>query len=116
MKCDGTISDPKAHVMGLAYLSDSHLLGTSVIASGHRFSDVSMMVSLDHSIYFHHPVKADEWLMHCIESPWSGQERGLVVGRFYNQDKVHIATVVQEGLLRLSDKAKSKKLAQAAKL
>lgn len=101
--------------MGLAYLSDSHLLGTSVIAAGYRFPDVSMMVSLDHSIYFHHPVKADEWLMHCVESPWSGQERGLTIGRFYNQDKVHIATVMQEGVLRLSDEVKSKILAEEAK-
>lgn len=108
VKCDGVIENPRAHVMGLAYLSDSHLLGAAVISPGYKFSDIAMMVSLDHTIYFHQQPKADEWMMHCVETPWTGNERGLVIGRFFNQDGVHIATVVQEGVIRLRNSNESK--------
>lgn len=86
-------------------MSDSFLLGTALIANDISFSDIGMMVSLDHTIYFHKQPKADEWLMHCVESPWTGNDRGLVVGRFFTQDGTHVATVIQEGLIRLSDEA-----------
>lgn len=105
IKAQGKIVDPLAHVMALAYMSDSFLLGTAMIANDVHFSDMSMMVSLDHTIYFHKPPKADEWLMHCVESPWTGDDRGLVVGRFFSLEGDHVATVIQEGLLRLSDSA-----------
>lgn len=100
IKCDGKIENPTAHVMGLAYLSDSHLLGAAILAPDNKFSNVAMMVSLDHSIYFHKQPKADEWMLHCVESPWSGSERGLAIGRIFTQDGEHIATVVQEGVIR----------------
>lgn len=111
IRATGEITDAKSHVMALAYMSDSFLLGTALIANDLPFSDVSMMVSLDHTIYFHKkfpPYKADEWLMHCVESPWTGDDRGLVIGRFFTQEGEHIATVIQEGLIRLSDKTKER--------
>lgn len=106
MRCTGKIEDPKAHVMGLAYLSDSHLLGVTLVTSNQTFKNMAMMVSLDHSIYFHAPLKVDEWLMHCVESPWAGSERGIAIGRFFNQDGIQVATVVQEGLLRMKQDSK----------
>lgn len=95
--------------MGLAYMSDTHLLGVSVLANDFKVSsDLAMMVSLDHTIYFHQQPKADDWMMHCVESPWTGSERGLVIGRFFNQDGAHIATVIQEGVMRLKKETQSK--------
>lgn len=108
IRATGEIEDPKAHIMALAYMSDSFLLGTSLIANKVPFRDVSMMVSLDHAIYFHEQPKADEWLMHCVETPWTGNDRGLVIGRFFTQDGTHVATVVQEGLIRLSPEVQAK--------
>ena len=57
-----------------------------------------MMVSLDHTIYFHNPkeFRADDWLLTEMESPWSGDGRGLVFQRIYTQTGVLIATCVQE--------------------
>lgn len=112
IRATGQIEDPSAHVMALAYMSDSFLLGTALIANDVPFSDISMIVSLDHTIYFHQQPKADEWLMHCVESPWTGNDRGLVVGRFFTQNGTHIATVVQEGLLRYGKKFIEKTIAE----
>lgn len=59
---------------------------------------LGMLVSLDHSIYFHEPmaVKADEWMFTEMESPWSGDGRGVVMQRIYSKDGVLLASCVQE--------------------
>jgi acyl-CoA thioesterase 8 len=59
---------------------------------------VGMMVSLDHSIYFHEPKKlrADEWMFSEMESPWSGGGRGVVTQRIFAKDGTLLATCVQE--------------------
>ncbi|RFU24201.1 hypothetical protein B7463_g12142, partial [Scytalidium lignicola] len=64
---------------------------------------VGMMVSLDHTIYFHEPrsFRADEWMFTEMESPWSGDGRGLVFQHMFSKDGTLIATCVQEGLVRL---------------
>ena len=56
------------------------------------------MVSLDHTIYFHNPkaFRADEWLLTEMESPWSGDGRGLVFQRIYSREGILIVTCVQE--------------------
>lgn len=66
---------------------------------------VGMMVSLDHVIYFHRPreVKADEWILSEMESPWSGEGRGLVMQRIWNKQGRLLATCVQEVSLLLRD-------------
>lgn len=59
---------------------------------------VGMMVSLDHSIYFHEPrrVRADEWMFTEMESPWSGEGRGVVMQRIFAADGTLLASCVQE--------------------
>ncbi|KAF3026146.1 hypothetical protein E8E15_007563 [Penicillium rubens] len=65
--------------------------------------EVGMMVSLDHSIYFHNPraFRADEWMLSEIESPWAGEGRGLAIQKLWSKDGVLIATCTQEGVVRL---------------
>ncbi|OWY42343.1 Thioesterase/thiol ester dehydrase-isomerase [Alternaria alternata] len=65
--------------------------------------EIGMMVSLDHTIYFHNPrsFRADEWIFTEMETPWAGDGRGLVFQRMYTQDGTLIASCVQEGLVRL---------------
>ena len=59
---------------------------------------IGMMVSLDHIIYFHRPreVKADEWICTEMQTPWSGQGRGLVEQRIWNKEGRLVATCYQE--------------------
>ncbi|PWY90105.1 acyl-CoA thioesterase II [Aspergillus heteromorphus CBS 117.55] len=65
--------------------------------------EVGMMVSLDHSIYFHNPwaFRADEWMLTEMESPWAGEGRGLVLQKIWSKDGILIATCTQEGVVRL---------------
>ncbi|CAK7221757.1 acyl-CoA thioesterase [Sporothrix curviconia] len=62
-----------------------------------------MIVSLDHTIFFHEPaaVHADDWLLVEAETPWAGHERGLVIERIWNRNGVLMATCIQEGMVRL---------------
>ncbi|KAL2268873.1 hypothetical protein VTJ83DRAFT_3719 [Remersonia thermophila] len=64
---------------------------------------IGMMVSLDHTIYFHAPrrVKADEWMLSEMESPWAADGRAVVMQKIFAKDGTLLATCVQEGLVRL---------------
>ncbi|KAF3344295.1 putative MFS-type transporter [Verticillium dahliae VDG2] len=65
---------------------------------------LGMLVSLDHSIYFHDPrrVRADEWMFSEMDTPWAGDGRGVVLQRIFAADGTLLATCVQEGLVRLT--------------
>ncbi|KAJ5581510.1 hypothetical protein N7535_000130 [Penicillium sp. DV-2018c] len=65
--------------------------------------EIGMMVSLDHSIYFHNPwaFRADEWMLTEMESPWAGEGRGLAIQKIWSSDGLLIATCTQEGVVRL---------------
>ncbi|KAK5991100.1 Acyl-coenzyme A thioesterase 8 [Cladobotryum mycophilum] len=71
---------------------------------------VGMLVSLDHSIYFHEPkrVKADDWLFTEMESPWSGDGRGVVMQRVFASDGTLLASCIQEGVVRLQQDGSEK--------
>ncbi|KAJ8067261.1 hypothetical protein OCU04_004623 [Sclerotinia nivalis] len=77
-----------------------------------RRPEIGMIVSLDHTIYFHEPrrFRADEWMFAEMSSPWSGDGRGVVTQHMFAQDGTLIATCFQEGVVRLkqddSEKAK----------
>lgn len=60
--------------------------------------EIGMMVSLDHTIYFHNPrsFRADEWMFTEMETPWADDGRGLVFQRMFTKDGVLIATCIQE--------------------
>lgn len=108
VRCKPVIERDDVQSVGIAYLSDSFLLGTAIRVQPLNPGAASMVVSLDHTIYFHGKFRADEWLLHVIDSNWSGNERALVRGRLYNQQGVLVATVFQEGVIRLKEKYKGK--------
>lgn len=102
VKAKGTIvGNWHAHAMAIAYASDSYFLSTTLRVNSKTPMDVTMMASLDHSIYFHAPCRADEWLYFEMESPWSGGARGVVIGRVFSRDGTLVAECVQEGLIRM---------------
>jgi acyl-CoA thioesterase-2 len=57
--------------------------------------------SLDHAMWFHRPFRADDWMLHDCVSPSATGGRGLATGRFFSRDGRLIASVVQEGLVRV---------------
>lgn len=89
----------------LAYLSDMTLLDTSTFAHGRNgFDPEIQMASLDHSMWFHRPHKLDDWLLYTMDSPNSIGARGLSRGFLYGRDGQLIASVAQEGLIRIKSK------------
>ncbi|KAI8093165.1 HotDog domain-containing protein [Halteromyces radiatus] len=105
--------DPKVHAGIIAYASDAGILATAVYANGLGISNIGMMASLDHSIWFHHPCRADEWLLHDMHSPCSSEGRGTSFGRIYTRDGILVATTAQEGIIRLSKKEQRRRLQQS---
>lgn len=94
--------DPLHHRAVLAYASDYGLLVTSLRPHGMSFRDDRLMVaSLDHSIWFHRPVRVDEWLLYCVDSPVACGGRGFARGAYYDREGRLVASVAQEGLVRL---------------
>lgn len=93
--------DPLHHQAILAYASDYGLLGSALNPHGVTFRDPDLMVaSLDHSIWFHRPVRVDEWLLYATDSPVAAGARGFARGAFYTRDGALVASTAQEGLVR----------------
>ena len=89
------------HQCILAYASDMTLLDTSLVVHGRNFFDPHLMLaSLDHSIWFHRPFRADEWLLYAQDSPAAFGARGLNRGCIFTRDGQLVASVAQEGLIR----------------
>jgi acyl-CoA thioesterase-2 len=94
--------DPLIHVCVLAYASDLTLLSSTLRPHGvSRRAPGLRMASLDHAMWFHRPFKADAWLLYDQLSPSAAGSRGLASGRIYSHDGRLVASVVQEGLIRL---------------
>ncbi|GLS29802.1 (3S)-malyl-CoA thioesterase [Mesorhizobium albiziae] len=86
----------------LAYLSDMTLLDTSTFPHGRAVFDPDLQVaSLDHAMWFHRPHPLDGWLLYTQDTPSSSGSRGFTRGAIYGEDGTLIASVAQEGLIRL---------------
>lgn len=101
--------DPALQACALAYLSDMNMM--DAIHNSHpappKENGEWMGASLDHSIWFHRPIRADEWIL--IDADGHGMIRtlGLATGRMFDRNGTHAATIAQEGLLRPPRKPKS---------
>jgi acyl-CoA thioesterase-2 len=94
--------DPLFHQCVLTYASDFYLLESALRMHGLTWFDPNLKVaSLDHVIWFHRPFRADEWLLYDIESPNTSGARGLNFGYIYRQDGTLVASLAQEGLMRV---------------
>lgn len=95
-------ADPAIHRCVLAYASDMTLLDTALVPHGRTlFEDEFMGASLDHALWFHRPFRADEWLLYSQDSPNLHGSRGLSRGLIFRRDGTLVASVMQEGLIRL---------------
>jgi acyl-CoA thioesterase-2 len=103
MRANGQLpADPLLHVCVLTFASDMTLLDSVLVHHGLAPGlDPISMASLDHAMWFQRPFRADEWLLYATKSPSASGSRGLATGRFFAQDGRHIASVVQEGMIRV---------------
>ena len=94
--------DVNLHRAMLAYASDFYLLGTSTFPHGISYYQPTVqMASLDHALWFHRPFRIDDWLLYSLDSPSASGARGLARGSIYTRDGVLVASVAQEGLIRV---------------
>ncbi len=103
VRASGRLPDDTAiHRAVLAYVSDMTLLDTALVAHGRTIFEPELQVaSLDHALWFHRPFRADDWLLYAQDSPNSSGARGLTRGLLFARDARLIASVAQEGLIRL---------------
>ncbi len=95
--------DLNRHACVLAYVSDYHLIGTAMRPHGLTLASPGVVVaSIDHAMWFHRPVRVDEWLLYSIESPVAAGARGFARASLFTREGVLVASTAQEGLLRAS--------------
>jgi acyl-CoA thioesterase II len=94
--------DERLHRCLLAYASDFFLLGTSTLPHDvDKLQGRLVMASLDHAMWFHRPLRVDDWLLYDMESPSASGARGFSLAGVFSRDGRLVATTAQEGLIRV---------------
>ncbi len=99
-----TSDDPLLHRALLAFACDQVMLEPVLRQAGRSWLDVGgavPMASLDHAMWFHRDARADDWLLYVQESPGAQGGRGLGLARVYDRDGALVASIAQEGMVRL---------------
>jgi acyl-CoA thioesterase-2 len=89
----------KLHRCLLAYVSDFFLLDTATLP--HAASGSLIMASIDHAMWFHRPLRVDDWLLYAVESPSASGARGFARASVFSRDGRLVASTAQEGLVRV---------------
>jgi acyl-CoA thioesterase-2 len=96
--------DASLHRAILAYASDMALLGTGTLPHGVNWMTHNLQsASLDHALWLHEEFRADDWLLYSCDSPWTGHARSFNRGMIFSRDGRLVASVAQEGLMRLRE-------------
>ena len=103
MRVPGRLPDEDLLHRGvLGFVSDYVLFEPVLRRHGLVWATRGMSVaSLDHAVWWHRPARVDEWLLYVVESPAATGARSLMTGRFFAADGTHVASVAQEGMIRL---------------
>jgi acyl-CoA thioesterase-2 len=95
------LTDEQRDVAALAYVCDYTILEPILRMLGLSWSDEGLVTaSLDHAMWFHRSGPADDWLLYVQDAVTATDGRGLAAGRFFTRDRRHLASVVQEGMIR----------------
>lgn len=106
MRSNGKIFDDlQIHQRLLAYASDYNLLTTAILPHQDKVMPHKLqLASLDHAMWFHHEFDLNDWLLYAIDSPSASNTRGFTRGSFFTKEGKLVASVVQEGLMRPTQK------------
>ncbi|WP_299561954.1 acyl-CoA thioesterase II [uncultured Mycolicibacterium sp.] len=93
--------DPVLHAAALVYSSDTTVLDSIITTHGLSWGfDRIFAVTVNHSVWFHRPIRFDEWVLYSTSSPVAADSRGLGTGYFFDRAGAVLATVVQEGIVK----------------
>ncbi len=99
--------DEGLHRRLMSYLSDYFLLDTATLPHGlPSYSGSLVMASIDHAMWFHRPLRVDDWLLYAVESPSASGARGFARAGVYSRDGRLVASTAQEGLVRMRKPAR----------
>ena len=94
---------PVQQTLALSYQSDALLLSTALFPHGRLLDSADVRASsLDHAIWFHQATDLSQWHLYRMESDRASDGRALCSGRLFSSDGRLVATVAQEGLVRIS--------------
>ena len=94
--------EARMHQVILAYASDMNLLSTAMRPHGVAWQTPGLQsASLDHAMWFHKPSNFNDWHLYTQDSPSASGGRGFVRGAIYDAKGELVASVAQEGLMRL---------------
>ena len=97
--------DPLVHVSAVTYVSDLFLISSAMpphgLATGGRSVSAA---SLDHAVWFHAPFRFDDWLFYDQSSTWAAGARALCRGLLFDRSGRLVASVMQEGMIRVRDR------------
>jgi acyl-CoA thioesterase-2 len=101
-RASGALSDDRIlNTCVLTYASDLTLLGSALVPHGVLIGSPGLQAaSLDHAVWFHRPVKADQWMLYDQVSPSAHGARGFATANIFTESGTLVASVAQEGLLR----------------
>jgi len=98
--------DEMLHRRLLAYVSDFFLLDTATLPHGTSFLKASLiMATIDHAMWFHRPLRLDDWLLCAMDSPSASGARGFSRASIFARDGRLVASAAQEGLIRQKPEA-----------
>lgn len=91
------------HQAIVAFYSDFTLMTTALRPHGMNYLSPSLQsASIDHAIYFHRALRADEWMLYDMDATVTANSRGLNFGRMWQNGEL-VCSTVQEGLIRLRE-------------
>jgi len=94
-------ADPLLHDAILAFASDYTPFEPILRRQGLSWMTPGLkMATIDHAIWWHRHVRADEWLLYVQRSPSAAGGRGLTHGQVFDRGGDLVATVTQEGMIR----------------
>ena len=92
--------DALLHAALFTFASDMRILHPVLRPHGLAMYGVDVRpATIDHAVWFHRPVRVEDWLLWQCESPWAGDGRGFVRAKVYGTDGTLVAEAAQEGLI-----------------
>lgn len=102
LKTEGAMpDDPVLHSAALVYSSDTTVLDSIITTHGLSWGfDRIFAATMNHSVWFHRPVRFDEWVLYSTSSPVAAESRGLGTGHFFDRSGALLATVASDAVVK----------------
>jgi acyl-CoA thioesterase-2 len=120
IRADGELPDDESlHACVLTYASDLLMFEPIMYPHGIRWDDLIegrgvFGASLDHALWIHRPIRADDWLLHEHASPVAANSRAFTTGRFFSRDGRLVASVAQEIVLKAAPRPAGARVTHAS--